>query len=212
MMNLFDIYFVMIYYQNMFKIVNNEEYYHIHKLGYCDDEWQVGKKFFIGNELNAFFSFYEKDSLTGKNIKIIKNYINNFHDPNFNPKIADLKLYFNASLDAINECAKFMREYLFEEVRKQFFSQYPSRTKCLWVIQSKEDLKYWRTILSGKLYRLRLTGKTFTGYERYLDIDMKAFGKWRELAFQYWVGDIEKTATDKEVLFEGFVEILEEIK
>ena len=68
--------------------------------------YQIGKSYFFGDRVNEFFGFYEQ------------------YEP---INTADQKTI-------LTEYTTYVRECIFEEVRKQEFPDCPSRTKCIWLM------------------------------------------------------------------------------
>jgi hypothetical protein len=112
---------------------------------------------------------------------------------------------------------RLTREIIFEEVRKEYFPTFPSRTRCLWVMpENCESIKYWMEQLNipgneTKLLKLSLTGKIFKANQIHLNLGNHSLDTWRQKAFKYWAGASGENLFENEILFEGFATILEEI-
>lgn len=113
---------------------------------------------------------------------------------------------------------KAVRELIFEEVRKEFFPSFPSRTRCLWVtpdkLDNREILEYWWNELKVEgceqvLLKLNLNGKLFAANQQHLVIDQTfSFDFMRQKAFKYWSGSSGNSEAEIEVLFEGFASVV----
>jgi hypothetical protein len=113
---------------------------------------------------------------------------------------------------------KLIRELIFEEVRKEYFPTFPSRTRCLWVVPEEEGLiDYWRNQLDVdeyeyKILKLSLTGKIFKANQGHLEVGNFPLDTWRQKAFRYWAGASGENPLENEVLFEGFATVLEVVQ
>ena len=108
------------------------------------------------------------------------------------------------------------REYVLEQVRKEKYSDYPSRMFCLYCVRTLEDTKGWvevfrlmkRPVL--QIVKMKATGKIFDGDARHVLRDALSLNHKIELAENYWKAQGEKKI--KESLFEGTVEVVEIIE
>lgn len=171
------------------QIIENEVFYHIQRNNHSKREWKVGDSLFVGSEKNDFIRFYDIKALhlTESDFDTIRNGL--FH------------------------YMRFTRETIFEEIRQTFFPGYPSRQRCIWVVPDcKESLDYWRKELgNGKLFKLELTGKIHRANQEFLNLNNKPLNDMRQRAFKYWSGTSGQNKAEEECLFEGFVNVLEEI-
>jgi hypothetical protein len=110
---------------------------------------------------------------------------------------------------------KLVRELTFEEVRKDFFPSFPSRTRCLWVVPDNNDtLEYWWKELNVDgcekvLLKLSLTGKIFKANQQHLALNQTfSLDFMRQKAFRYWSGTSGENPNETEILFEGFSNVL----
>ncbi|WP_237172632.1 DUF2441 domain-containing protein [Paenibacillus lutimineralis] len=107
-----------------------------------------------------------------------------------------------------------MREVVFEEVRAEMFPDYPSRQRGLWVMpmDSKPFIYWWGNLgREGKLFSVKLTGKLHRANQDFLILNTRPLNVLRENAIKYWSGDGAQNSYQAEILFEGDVEVLEEI-
>ena len=91
--------------------IENKEYYHVHRLqdNPHASQWSVGNKICIGGEENLFNA----------------HYISYFVNPQIAPVILEGSLYVQNVLEqlknVVNEYSLYVREEIFEEVRKTEF-------------------------------------------------------------------------------------------
>lgn len=215
------------------KYVQDEEYFHISSESHSHLSWKPGKTTFIGNTFNPFFNYYshrkfyinlsdgqefplnEVAFLISKSISEQKNppeWLQQAYHCNLQKSYQEV---YDTWLDHI----KLIRELIFEEVRQQFFSQLPSRQKCLWLIPPKhlrESLSFWESKLSSnydnpiKIVELKLTGKIHIANENYLKPLSCSLNTLKQNAFKYWLG-CDTTQPDDpsrlECIFEGFATV-----
>jgi Protein of unknown function (DUF2441) len=87
---------------------------------------------------------------------------------------------------ALKEQCTLIREYIFEEVRANYFPQLPSRRTCIWVVE-KNAVPYWWARLDGEhkeIFRLDLTGVLHRADERHLAADALSLTELRAMAFE----------------------------
>ena len=109
----------------------------------------------------------------------------------------------------IKEQGMFIRETIFEEVRKSYFPHLPSRKTCIWVFE-KEAVEYWWNALEGQqklIFELQLTGSMHRADQKHLINDTLDHDTLRSLAFQYWTGAEGEKSIEEEILFEGVIDI-----
>lgn len=207
--------------------IYKEEYLHIQrKHGLELYQWNTGDQMFIGTEKNDFSKYFE---LRGKSIVNPSGYGYNVNEtaeimlrhmedglriPDFDFYHYDPKLTIKELLDSLYYYVRLVRELIFEEVRIEKFPEYPSRQKGIWVIPNNpESLKYWRTQLQGeaKVFKVQLTGIIHQASDEYLRPTTNSLSYWREMAMRYWSGVPGKHNHEEECLFEGYVEVLNEV-
>ncbi|MFW6025711.1 MAG: DUF2441 domain-containing protein [Candidatus Woesearchaeota archaeon] len=209
------------------KKTKGELYINIHRSGEHSNKWKVGNTLSVGNSLNSFVGIYEN-----ANISIFNYDALNFIDHVIavlekrvapSKEIIALNSYdvldtLKHSRNVLNEYVLFMREYIFEEVRKSHYEKHPSRFKGIWVLRDNEEsLNYWYKKLinnnqSYNIFRVRLSGTIHEASQDYLEVKTHNLNKWRSLAHEYWKGVKIENAEENEFIFEGKVKILEEIK
>ena len=203
------------------EIIQNKEYYHISN----KSNFGVGKTLFFGNNINYFFSFFEKNKYgfkAGDKFHLSRtflNHVNKVLKENVE-KDQELSQHFNydpiktigIATEILTKYFMIVRELVYEEVRIKHFPNSPSRMRCIWVIpKDKKSVEYWKTIKKGKIYLLRLTGKILRTNEKFLINDTESLDEYRRMAFLYWAGIKGKSEQD-EVLFEGYVNVVKEIQ
>ncbi len=110
-----------------------------------------------------------------------------------------------------------IRELALEEIRKDMFSQYPSRLKCLYVSDTLADAKIWCDCFVNwgrptyNIVKLKINGKKFVG-DSYNCFE-PSFNKADNLlmAKKYWQNDANiygKTPIN-EILVNGDIEVVE---
>ncbi|OEF98272.1 DUF2441 domain-containing protein [Desulfuribacillus alkaliarsenatis] len=214
--------------------IKNEIYYHIQNSNSFNSltNWSIGQTYFVGKNRNPFFGFFDSygKGITDPNTSQIfsinyaasamENYINtgkkdpafaNFYHFDSNRAVSELA-------DTLNHYIRYVREILFEEVRKDFFPGYPSRQRGIWVIPNDCDItqavNYWWSQLGAgnkKVFKVELTGKIHRSNQQYLTLRTDKLDVFRQEAFKYWVGVSGNTSIEDECLFEGFVTVLEEV-
>jgi len=208
------------------EIVQDEEYFHIQRTN-MPSPWQPGQTLVVGEMVNPFMGHYDDHftdirSPTGHSFRIkwLVDHVLNVLDGREN-KRPDLVAFYSydpketlrRASEALKEYLMLVRELVFEDVRREHFPQLPSRQKCIWVIPPEEkSVKFWYTQLSGRLLRLRLTGKVHRTNQQYLTTDTLSLSEFRENAFKYWAGIKGKNSVEDEILFEGFVTVIGEVK
>lgn len=158
--------------------VKNATFFHFS----TSTNYQKGKSYSFGDKLNNFYRFYE----------------------NYKPAITADE---NGKNVILSEYTKYIRECIFEEVRQKEFPDYPSRTKCIWLVPpSLESLKFWHAQLpeSRSLVKFTCSGLVHEGDERFLTTMYFNFPLQRKLAELYWSGEnVLEDVNSREVLFYG---------
>ena len=204
------------------KIVKKKEFYHIQK----DNnpyKWKIGQTLFLGDNPNNFAQVFRKagfsyKSKSGKIMKILqcfKNFENLLSDkPNSDIELKVVKESIIVLKSFAVDMIKVHRENLFEEIRLNFFPNLPSRKRGIWLIPYNEDaLNYWKKRMrKGRIFKIRATGKVHNSSENFLLLEQyESFNHIRNMAFLYWAG-VEEDSIKDEIIFEGFIEVLELIE
>ena len=179
----------------------NKEFYHISR----QKNWSVGSVITTGINENPFWT-------TCKNCSPLVT-VNQQQMPVF--AMIDQKYNFDVTQENINflyqtienvskETALYIREQVFEDVRKSNFPNLPSRQKCLWLCDEK-TLPYWNTAVIGPqrcLLTLKVEGQLFCGDDNWLTADTFSSVEYANRAKQYWSGEMTANPR-KEYLFYG---------
>jgi hypothetical protein len=211
--------------------VENEIFYHIQIVRpWKPSEWEIGQIHFIGAIKNPFVGFYDKNSFgvrdPNSGMFYTTDYIaaamRNYIKTGRKEKDKNLSTFYHFDTEktteelikVLNDYLLLVREWIFEEVRKEFFPNLPSRQRCLWVIPDDEKaIQYWWNEMGkeGKLLKLELTGKIHQTNQQCLAQTTQSLNEIRMKAFKYWAGASGIDSSQDEYLFEGFVKVLESI-
>ena len=118
---------------------------------------------------------------------------------------------YNVVLNTVNNDAFVMRELALEEVRKERFSNYPSRLKCLYVTKEKDDAFNWAKILKRnnkickQIITFELTGDLFIGDGNLMKRQNLSYSKHLDNALNYWSNS---TKEENEYLFYGTAKVI----
>lgn len=90
--------------------------------------------------------------------------------------------------DISKEVALYIREQIFEDVRKQYFPQLPSRQKCLWSTD-EIGLTYWKQAIINRpqyILKLQIEGEYFCADDYWLKADTFSSTEYANRAKNYW--------------------------
>lgn len=194
-----------------------KDYFHINRLVPWSPfkKWEVGEVINIGGESNPYFSFFDTqqkaypvttdngvvDVAGGHFIACVaRGEINS-------PDVASI------ANDLVRHFVAYVRELIWEDVRKTEFPHLPSRQRCIWLIPSLEGVYFWlnRLGLEGQEYqiaRVRLQGRLHIGSDEHLLGDSEPMSVTIKRARQYWLG-ISDSESTQEILFEGRIRVEE---
>ena len=117
---------------------------------------------------------------------------------------------------ALLEADFVLRELAAEEVRKEKFSHLPSRLKCMFLSETKEEtLKNFEKMKknnpqkSFQAVAVKLNGEVFYAKEVGLQRNGLSYNDNQKVALMYWAQNQNSTECTKEILFEGQAEVLE---
>lgn len=179
----------------------NKEFYHISR----QNNWSVDSVITAGINENPFWCIC-------KNCSVLVT-VNQQQMPVF--EMINQKYRFDVTQENIDflyqtienvskETALYIREQIFEDVRKTNFPHLPSRQKCLWLCD-KETLPYWNTAVTGPqryLLALKIDGQLFCGDANWLTADTLSSVEYANRATHYWSGEMTADPR-KEYLFYG---------
>lgn len=194
-------------------------FYHIHKVvaDSNDEKWQKGFIINIGNEYNYFYklctefeakypTYEDKNNVPWRNVY---RYLLSKTPLDLNKLFENLKF---ADL-IINEYQMLLRENAYEEIRKLFFNNLPSRTTCIWLCKEKQ-LKFWLEQFKGnnyKVFKIKIFGEAFKSNNNLLVAPSDSYSNMKEMAKKYWAYNEKKENEQDEYLYVGKIEIIEEI-
>lgn len=128
----------------------------------------------------------------------------------------DEKGLLRASLSVLSHQAILLRELIFEQVRLEKFPDKPSRFKGIWLIPHNEELlaRWCATAPHGQFraFELEATGKFHHGASRFLKPECIGATELRENARRYWSEPVDVLTQPAEILCEGEIKVLREIK
>lgn len=193
--------------------INNEVFYHIHTIGGgYDSLWAPGNEFKVGNtKRNKFIEYFDTARIgvefeKGRTVPM-SSAINKFLNLPIETQREQFPICLQQAAKAIKEMGTFIRETIFEEIRRNEFPTLPSRMQCIWVCE-EEDIQYWSDKLHAgekAIFKISLTGVMHRANPENLVSDSIEHNLLREHARQYWkANDLENTPAH-EVLFEGDV-------
>ena len=120
------------------------------------------------------------------------------------PTEETVKFLYDSLKSISKECAFYIREQVFEDIRKSYYPDKPSRQTCLWVCEA-DHLFYWKTMAEGierTLLTLDLDGLLFRGDDYWLKADTFSSVEYAKRAHHYWASDMT-TNPREEYLFCG---------
>jgi hypothetical protein len=206
------------------KLVHNKIYYHIQVV----KTWNIGEEHFVGLSKNNYCSYFDtnghnyQDKQSGMLLSpnqvadYVLDYLrtgekNSDIEGSFSYDIEVILILLN---DIVRNYSRYIREYLFEEVRQEFFPNYPSRQKGIWVISNIEHILYWlKTLGANKdsiVFEVELSGKIHEANHASIKLTTNSFNGIRKQAFKYWLGDDNMRTHNQignECIFEGFVKV-----
>ena len=208
------------------ELVHKKTYYHIQR----EKIWNTGEEHFVGGEKNRYCSFFD---LYGQNyqdansgalfppIEVADYILNYLGTGEKNAETARIFSYDTIAVvrllrDIIGNYTRYVRETIFEEVRREFFPSYPSRQKGMWVISDEKYVPYWYKTLGmnrdSVIFELELTGKIHEANHASIRLTTNSINFVRKQAFKYWIGDdiIVNKEIGYECIFEGFVKATSE--
>lgn len=217
--------------------IQEEEFYHIQAMKHYNTlpSWKKDETHFIGEKKNPFFGYYDNYAHNVRNpinntsypLNVISNWVVK-HNTEGLAIPEELKLFYHCNPvqtmcelhDCVTHYTMLVRELVFEEVRKDFFPQLPSRQKGIWVIpineSTSETVKYWWSQVSNgnsQIIKLRLTGKIHQASSEWLTARVLPLDVIKQNAFKYWTGASSgRDLNQVECIFEGFATVIDFIK
>ena len=167
----------------------------------------------VGGESNPYFRFFEKYRKTypvtqndGSELQVLGvRYLHAVRSGEVNSTD-----FPNVAHDLAQHLVTFLRELIWEDVRRREFPHLPSRQRCMWLIPTLDGVRFWIARMGVtedfRVLRLRVQGRIHTASETHLLGDSVSLEEAIRLARQYWLGIVEDPVS-QEVIFEGRVEV-----
>lgn len=188
---------------------NGKIFYHIHKCGIHDDDWQIGKVLETNqNEFTKFsFDFAPYiDIYNQTNVPLI-NAIE------YAQEIKDIKgqiMLLSEAKSCINEYQILIRELVLEDIRRRKFENLPSRHNCIYLCR-EDQIEYWEKHLRSQnyvIYKIEIYGEPFKSRDKLLPKPHESYNSICKQANIYWQYNNSKNFEDDEYLYEGKFKIL----
>ena len=199
--------------------VKNEMFYHFHKFLENDEIsalWQAGRDINLTkkqtNRFNSYYDSYFPQVRISNRLYPIREAAKIIEDNKLYSTTEIAENIFKQYTKVIREMAIYMRETIFEEIRQMYFANLPSRKCCIWVL-NEPSIRYWYNTLgpTRKLFRIKLTGVIHKADQRHLAAEILPSELIRRNAFEYWTGSDGTNTIEEELLFEGLINIVDEI-
>jgi hypothetical protein len=216
--------------------VNQKEFFHIHKI-VQDDTWEIGTSIeFNKSRKNRFFLNLQKDEtdllhknyrsdlstfrsmlmLGSKNLELLEKLnIEQQRDHLKDTNIIMLNM-LKASSSYLGYYIKYLREVIFENIRKESFTEKPSRQHGIWLC-TQEEISKWVEILGDdcqvEVFKVTATGIIHHANASLLLADTLQIHEYEDLARRYWteVAYEKEYCTESEILLEGQIILVEKI-
>ena len=206
-----------------------EKLYHIKKFNDLSEDIKVGQTLeFNKNKLNNF-RYFQKDysgCYCSKTEEIDGKIINHYEDITTLLKYEDLKKKSEeeikrilAILEAFHSCTCMeKREMILEEVRREKYTDKPSRYNCMW-LTDEECISNWVKLLNAhegnySINEMELDGNIFVSTDELLPVTIHKTEDMYDEAHKYWNPTQEQLDVSKkrEYLFEGIAKVKRKIK
>lgn len=124
-------------------------------------------------------------------------------------------LTLKEATESLGNQMRIVRELAYESIRKEFYSELPSRHNCIWLMaDDKRSIEFWKNILRSKtqrVFKVTIDGKIHRAANKWLIGGTMPLIEIYTMAHKYWKGEGIGNFDD-EILFEGKLKILEEIE
>lgn len=192
----------------MIEAVNNRTFYHVTSTAPYKGALVMGQAVEAGGSSNPFFHFYEGvreypvpqadgTIVMVKAIAVLKSVVDGVNSVN------DVSAFARVALEVARHYQMLARELIMEEVRLQVAPDAPSRQRCLWLAETREEAEGWRLELgSGEICTLSCSGTILRVDSRLMLIDSEPLSATRERAARYWRGEVSESPR-METLFVG---------
>lgn len=179
-----------------------------------DRHYKTGDKLEFGKEYN----YQGQRVYNGVKLNKRRTYDDGYSFVDSKKIFANKKLVLDMSKQ-LEEYDFILREIAFEEVRKKEFKEYPSRLKCMFLIDNKEaclkNLKQFHLKGHGSFFQVvavKLNGNVFYATAKHVVRAGVSYGNYFEMAREYWSQDQNSNLPINEILFEGKAEVVEIIQ
>ena len=156
-------------------------------------DWKIGEIITCGKEYNPFWiaciDYNPKTALNGEQMSFFELFE---RCTDIEPTEDNVKHLYTNLKTISKECAFYIREQVFEDVRKMYYPDKPSRQTCLWVSEA-DQLPYWKTMASNierTVLTLELNGVLFRGDDYWLKADTLSSIEYAKRAHHYWSGEM----------------------
>ena len=119
----------------------------------------------------------------------------------------------NSADNIISEYQILLREIVYEEIRRDYFNNLPSRTSCIWLCKERH-LKFWQERLKGnnyKIFMIKVFGETFKTNNNMIVAPSESYEKMKEMAKKYWGYKEKIEKEDDEYLYVGKIQVIKEL-
>lgn len=193
-------------------------YFHINRVVPWStlSKWKVDDVIDIGGESNPYFSFFETHQKTyevtnaDKTTHQVpgKQFLNAVRDGGLNcPNVAGI------AADITQYFVSYVRELIWEDIRKTEFPHLPSRQRCIWLAADAKGVKFWleNLGLNGQEFQIakvKVQGRIHIASDEHLLTDSEPMFTTIKRSRQYWLG-INDHPASREILFEGRLKVIE---
>jgi hypothetical protein len=167
--------------------------------------WAVASERFFGNDFNEMANNWRRTSHEYPRIDASTKYANEMvadlynwlvhvrDSGHQNVPLRNLLDSLHPQRQAIEDNLLALREYVFEDIRRQEFVDLPSRQKCLFLCPARSEcVRYWWKILGTqgtdmhkKIWEVEVTGISFLASDL-VKLQSMSVEEWEKLARQYW--------------------------
>ncbi|NBG67066.1 DUF2441 domain-containing protein [Acidiluteibacter ferrifornacis] len=188
-----------------------KRYFHIQKRR-VENQWEVGSEYTIGSKLNTFYSeIVSSCSLKKELIETSKSKVENRIHCDL-MRASQYEIIANDIASELLQYIKWIREEIFENIRKSRFPELPSRQQCIWLC-TEEHLNYWLTQIHNekRIFEVKLIqpNTIHKASASYIKCDTYPISEFEDFAEKYWSG--ENCDVESEILFSGRIKLLSEV-
>lgn len=203
--------------------ITKQPYYHFQRINDVNINWKVGdelvfdskrKNYYYSSLENSINEILNENEISANEVKKIEhNIIYKTYVDGTQKQLDDLLNLISNDLDK-NKLIQYFQEQIYEHIRQIKYNHLPSRQNSIWIVPNRNDLNEWEKIFNcirSRILKFNLTGKIFktSGLLICTDKNRQIINAF-ENAERYWCSDNDEL-DETEYLFEGIVEIVEEI-